>query len=103
MKLKIFKKTEKNFRKGGFHINPDICWEVIIYVAFAVVVLFFIFSFYIFGQVDIENTPVSPAGNTQSQAIRKERIDKVLQYFSDREKNSTNILNSPTPLVDPSL
>ena len=33
----------------------------------------------------------------------KERIDKALDYFAEREKKSAEISNSPSPIVDPSL
>ena len=35
--------------------------------------------------------------------VRKEDIGKVLNYFSEREKKSTEIMNSLSPIADPSL
>ena len=39
----------------------------------------------------------------QMEVLKKERIEKVLQYFSLREQKSNQILNSPSPVIDPSL
>jgi hypothetical protein len=102
MKLPDFKKP-KNFRKGGFHTNPDICWEIVMYVAFALIVGILIFSFYLFMQTDKAFTVPDADINTQSTSVNREMIDKVLKYFSVREEKSAEILTSPIPFVDPSL
>lgn len=102
MKIKIFKK-EKSFKKGGFHTNPDICWEVVLYVAFALVVGILVFSFFLFKKTNKEFVTPAESSLSQTKTIKKERIEKVLEYFSEREKKSTGILNSSPQLVDPSL
>ena len=42
-------------------------------------------------------------GNEQVPTINENRVGKVLDYFSERENKSSGILNSPVPVVDPSL
>jgi hypothetical protein len=103
MKIEIFKKPKKNFRKGGFQINPDITWEFVLYIAFAVIVAFVIFGYYLFGQTDADLVSTSADSSDQIPTVKEDRIDKVLEYFSGREKKSSEILNSPSPIVDPSL
>jgi len=55
--------------------------------------------------MQINQEPVLPASNESGQipTVDKARIEKVLNYFSTREKESTQILSSPASVVDPSL
>ena len=102
MTLKLFKK-QKSFRKGGLHIDPNICWKYILFATFTIILLSFAFSFFLFLEVN-KSSPVSsaPATSTLDQ-ISGERIDKALEYFRNRQTKSSEILNSPSPLVDPSI
>ncbi len=99
--IKFFK-TKKNFKKKVF--NPNFYWVLLIYGTLFLSLLFLFFGYYLFRQISKE--PV--LGTTtldyqQIKTVKKERIDAVLKYFSEREKKSNQILNSPSPLVDPSL
>ena len=97
-----FLKTKKNFKKKNLELNPNFYWKMIIFSVFILTLISFIFGYYIFGQV--KDDSISTAGSVnQKQPIEQSRIEKVLQVFSTREKTSTNILNSPTSIVDPSL
>ena len=42
----------------------------------------------------------NPGG--QFKTMNKEKIDIALQYFSEREKKSTEIINTASPISDPS-
>ncbi|MES2315200.1 MAG: hypothetical protein V4486_00480 [Patescibacteria group bacterium] len=101
MNLK-FPKIKKTFRKGGLHTNPDVYWDIMQAAAFILVVSSFIFGFYLFRKIDREFITINDDSNSQIKLIGKERIDKILQYFADKEKNSNEILNSPSPIIDPS-
>ena len=97
-----FLKRKKKFKKGGLGIKPDLYWRYILYVTFALILLSCVFGLYLF--MKINNESASPVINISGEnSIKKERIDKVLEYFSEREKKSIEILNSPSPIVDPSL
>ncbi|MFA5778058.1 MAG: hypothetical protein WC870_01015 [Candidatus Paceibacterota bacterium] len=102
MKIKIFK-NKKSFKKGGVHTSPNTIWGFVLCAAFGLTLMFFIFGAYLFIQTKQEF--VLPATNENGQApkVNKERILKVLNYFFEREKKSVEILNSPSPIVDPSL
>lgn len=102
MKIEIFKK-QKNFRKGGFHTNPNISWEITLSAAFVVTIAFCIFGFYLFLQTNQESVSSTMETLEQIETVKKGRIDQALEYFSDREKQSTLILQNPSGLVDPSL
>jgi hypothetical protein len=101
MEIKFLKKKRK-FRKGGMGISPDLYWSYILYITFAGIVLSCAFGLYLFMRISNESTPLVISANGDS-LIKKERIDKVLEYFGEREKKSAEILNSPSPIVDPSL
>ncbi len=102
MQIKFFK-IKKSFRKENFKINPDTYWKFILSMAFAIMILSFVFGFYLFRQINKKS--ILPMGSISGQIeiIKKERIDKVLEYFSKRKKKSIEILNSPSPIIDPSL
>jgi len=102
MKTKIFK-IKRKFRKGGLRVNPDTSWEIIVCVAFVIIIASFIFSFNLFGRVNKEFAAPTGDNSGQIDIVKKERIEKALEYFSEREKKSAEILNSPAPIVDPSL
>lgn len=97
-----FLKKKKKFKKGGTGIKPDLYWKYILNMTFALIVIFCAFGLYLF--MGIKNESIVPVVNTPEQnMIKKERINKVLEYFSEREKKSIKILNSPSPIIDPSL
>lgn len=97
-----FLKKKKKFEKGGLGIKPDLYWRYILYMTFILIFLSCAFGLYFFIKTNEE--PIIPTISTNRQnTIKKERFDKVLEYFSEREKKSLQILNSPSPIIDPSL
>jgi hypothetical protein len=102
MKIKILKK-EKKFKKGGFHTNPNISWEIVLGVAAFIILILAIFGFYLFQNISRESTLPIADGEKQILIINTDRMEKALNYFSEREKKSAEILNFPVPIVDPSL
>jgi hypothetical protein len=101
MNLK-FPKIKKAFRKGGLHTNPDVYWDILQAAAFIIMVSSFIFGFYLFRKIDREFVTINDDSNSQVKLIGKERVDKILEYFKDKENKSIEILNSPSPIIDPS-
>jgi len=101
MEIKFFKK-QKKFKKGGWAIKPDLYWGYILAITFLFILLFCIFGLYLFIKVNKEPISFVPTVSDQ-EIIKKEKLDKVLEYFSEREKKSEEILNSPSPIVDPSI
>ncbi len=101
MEIKIFKR-KKVFKKGGLHVNPDIYWEALLGIALLIVITSFIFGFLFFGKVNEEFILSGENLESQTKTISKKRIDKALQYFKERKERSDEILNSASPVVDPS-
>lgn len=101
MEIKLFK-TKKNFKKKSTEPDPGFYWKLIISLVFVLIVASFVFGYYMFIQVK-EDLSALPENFGKKQLIDKKRIDKVFEYFSLREKKSTEIINSFPPTVDPSI
>ena len=70
---------------------------------FAVIIVAYFFGYRLFLKINKE--PLL-SGETESglvQTVKKERIEKSLEYFYERSQKSDQILNSSAPVVDPSL
>ncbi len=101
MQIKFLKKKKK-FVKGGSNIKPDLYWRCILYMTFALILISCAFGLYLFLKINQESTTNSTIVNNQ-EIIKKERLNKVLEYFKERENKSIEILNSPSPIIDPSF
>ena len=102
MKIK-FLQIKKSFKKGGHNANPDFFWQLLLVIACVLVVVSFCFAFILFKQINSDTTGAGATTDQKHKSISKERIDAILQIFSDKEKKSIDILTSPSPVVDPSL
>lgn len=102
MKIKFFK-IKKDYKKEDFRINPSIFWRILVIVALMLLVVSFIFSYNLFRQTNKQDDLMIGENNGENRNKEKEKIKEVLDYFSEREKKSTEILNSPVTIVDPSL
>jgi hypothetical protein len=102
MKIKFFEKSN-NFKRKDSVLNQNLYWETAVFGEFILIIISFIFGYYLFAQIN--KIPASSVANDNGQVptIDKVRIEKALNYFSDREQKSKAILNSPAPVVDPSL
>lgn len=101
MEMKFLKKKKK-FKKGGSEVKPDLYWKYILLTTFALIILSFAFGFYLFGKINKESV-LAVTDTSEQNIIKKERINKALEYFSKRKIKSAEILNSPSPIIDPSL
>ena len=104
MKIKFFKR-KKSFKKEkrSLWLNINFYWELAVCLMFAITLLASFFGYSLFRKTDKEIVVSVKADNNQVKIIQKERIDKVLEYFNLRKTKSTQILNSPAPVVDPSM
>lgn len=101
MEIKILKR-KKIFKKGGLHFDPYIYWEILLGMAFVIATISFILGFSLFRKINKEFILGPEDTSSQIKTISNERIDKVLEYFAKRKQKSNEILNSPSPIVDPS-
>lgn len=98
-----FLKFKKGFIKESFSVNPNTYFRFVIFIALAIVLAGFGFGFYVFKEFD-----KGPALNIDKfggnvELSKKERLEKVLEYFAERERKSIEIINNPAPVIDPSL
>ena len=98
-----FLKREKHFKKGGIGTDPNFFWNILLFLALFIMIISLVFSFLLFRRINRES--ILPLGDIsgKSETVDKERIKKILQYFSDKKNKSTEILNSPAPVKDPSF
>lgn len=101
MKIELIKIKHK-WKKGGFHTNPNLGWGLILGVSLAIALWALAFGTLLFREVQREYVP-EEAGQTQIRIVKKARLEKVLEYFSTREKFSQDMLSDPSPIIDPSI
>ncbi len=97
-----FLKKKKKFKKTELGNKPNIYWKYILLSTVILVLGAFVFGFILFSRVN-NGADVSSVEIPAQEAVKADRLDKVLQYFAGREKRSIEILNSPSPIIDPSL
>ena len=102
MQIKFFKK-EKNFKKKNSGLSPNFYWKLAVCIMFAMTLVSSFFGYYLFRQINEEPILSVNGISGQVETVKKERIEKVLEYFSLRKQQSNQIINSPSPIVDPSL
>jgi len=102
MNFKIFN-LKKSFVKKDYNYNIALYWRIIVFVFFVVIIISFIYGFLVFTEINKDSG--SPEVNNVDKASqnRKDRIDEVLESFSQKEQKTNVIINSPSPVVDPSL
>ncbi len=104
MIIKFFKK-EKNFKKEkeSLWLNINFYWKLAVCFMFLIFLLSFVFGYRLFMRINKESAFSMNGGGNKIETVEKEKIEKILEYFSLRETKSNQILNSPAPFVDPSL
>jgi hypothetical protein len=94
-----FLKNKNKFKKGGIHIDREIYWNGCLAVGLLIIFAGAAYGFILFRGVSREQ---EPAPLDIGKVIDKNALAKTLNYFNEREKNSENVINSPSPLADPS-
>lgn len=102
MKITLFKK-QNNFKKKDFQLNPDFYWKVAVVVALTTALLSAFFGYRLFMRINQESILLTANKDEVAGTLNQDRILKALNYFSEREKKSSRILNSSLPIIDPSL
>jgi hypothetical protein len=98
IKLPIFKKS---FKKGGIHNSPDIYWDLIQLISLLIILASMAYGFFLFRTINdaFNKTENSVVDKNPSN---KDRIESALRLYEIKENNSTTIINSPSPIIDPS-
>lgn len=100
--IKFFKK-EKNFKKESSWLDINIYWRGAIGFVLFSTTLAVIFGYLFFkdNNQDIPNSGNVTGGHVET--VSKERINAILNIFSDKQQVSDKIISSPAPVTDPSL
>lgn len=97
-----FSNHKINFKKKRLAPNPYFYWKIIVTLLLVLTLISFGFGYSMFTQTtDDQASTEEEVG--RKQPIEKEKIQKVLEYFSVREKKSIEIIGSTVHIVDPSL
>ncbi|HEV7424450.1 MAG TPA: hypothetical protein VGO21_04645 [Candidatus Paceibacterota bacterium] len=102
MQIKFLRK-KVSFKEKGPAINYHLYWSFVFYISLFLALIAFAFGFYLFKKINKEPVTLVKENSGQIQTVKKERIDDVLLYFSKKKEKSNQILNSPAPVLDPSL
>jgi len=102
MKINFFKK-DNSFKKKDHTFHSNFFWKIILLCAFIIILFSFVFSYRLFMQTNQESILSTANNSGELPLVNKDSLGKVLNYFSEKEKRSIEVLNSPAPVVDPSL
>jgi len=98
-----FLKIKKSFKKRSSQPNSDLYWRMILGIAISVVIAGFTFAIYQFVELNKNFSNPTSDETTLEGTLKRERVEKVMEYFSKRAEKSENIKNSASPIIDPSL
>jgi len=101
MEIKFFKKENK-FKRDKQSLNTRKHWNIIIRVLAVLILGSFVFGYYIFTQEGQDFSVDTASVASTHHKINKDKLQKILDLFSEREKKSLDILNNTTVIVDPS-
>lgn len=104
MKLELnFTKKEKILKKDNYQLNADFYWRIILYIALVLIIGSMAFGFMLFQKTNQALELTSEYGTSNPVVVKKERIEKVLEIFSERKSKTMQIITYPAEVVDPSL
>ena len=102
MKIQLLKK-EKHFEKKEFILNSNFYWKIAVTLACIIILMAASFGYYLFIQTSQDTAIITSAEGEKIPIVKTQNLEKALKYFNEKEQKSSQILNSPTPVVDPSL
>ncbi|MFZ1020104.1 MAG: hypothetical protein WAN61_03935 [Minisyncoccia bacterium] len=102
MKINFLKK-KNSFQKKNFTFNASLYWKLILLGALAIMLGSFFYGYHLFKEVDQDSVLLVVNTPEQNQTVNINSLQKMLNLFSNRAEKSNQILNSPAPVVDPSL
>jgi hypothetical protein len=97
-----FPKFKRSFKKGGIHNSPDIYWDIIQLVSLLIILASMVYGFFLFRTINDAFNQTNNNVSDKNTAVNKDRIESALKVFEIKEKTSLDIINSPSPIIDPS-
>jgi len=83
--------------------NPNVYWDFILLLAFLLFVFYVVTGFLLFKNVNSKISLPADGSSVDASLAPGERVEKTLEYFRERENKSIETINSPSPVIDPSL
>ena len=95
-------KKEKKLNKVKSDVDVNSYWRLLIIVSLTLIIFAIAFGAYFFINInkDFENPSIKTS--VQMEKVKKERINNVLNYFVVKSQKTESILNSESPVIDPS-
>ncbi len=103
MKINFLKfKKKNNLKKKTFSINVNFYWKSILFLSLFILLIGFALGLFVFLKINKDFILPEIKKGSLMEKIKEERIQKVFDYFSQKEENSLQILNNNFFIVDPS-
>jgi hypothetical protein len=102
MNLK-FLKLKTKFKKREHQPNPDFYWKIVLSITSIFIFSALGFGIHLFLAINDQDFSSASDYQGQAQKISEDRIKKVLDYYETRALKSKQIVNSPSPIADPSI
>lgn len=96
-------KKDSTIKKENYQPNADKYWRIILGIASALIIASFIFGYILFKKTTNDFDANLNLIKDNSAMLRKERIEKALDGFSDKKSKTMEVLSYPAGVVDPSL
>lgn len=96
-------KKDNIIKKENYQPNADKYWKIILGMAFTLIIASFIFGYILFKKTTNEFDANLNLIKDNSAVLRKERIEKALDGFSEKKSKTMEVLSYPAGVVDPSL
>ena len=104
MKLELnFKKKDNIIKKENYQPNAEKYWKTILGISFVLIIGSFVFGYILFKKTTNDFDANLNLIKDNSAVLRKERIDKALDGFSEKKSKTMEVLSYPAGVVDPSL
>jgi hypothetical protein len=103
LKLDFLKiKKQKKFKKKSIEIDVNFYWKILLYVSLLIIIASFVYGILLFLKTNKDFKLPEAQTSSQLEKVKKDRINKILDYFSQKEKKSQDILELPSGVIDPS-
>lgn len=97
-------KKKPRFSNKEFIVNFRLYWNITLCATLVLILGALCFGLYLFMQ---ENNALSAityqSTESQVETINKDRIQKILDIFSERQTKSNTLLTTPGTVTDPSI
>jgi len=98
-----FLKHKKVFRKQSIEVNQNAYWYFIVSLFLLVFASVLVFCYMRFNKLVEKVDIIANQPEINIDLVQKEAIEKTLKYFDTKEKNSQDIKNAKSLIIDPSL